>query len=93
MQFLSIGKITHTGCTILFTLTSYVVQDHMGRNIRTGRKVNVLFQLEYLHLSLPSPAGFGLSTSDFWHHRLGHISISCLKTLSNSGALGTFIFF
>ena len=65
MQFLSIGKITHTGCTILFTLTSYVVQDHMGRNIRTGRKVNVLFQLEYLHLSLPSPAGFGLFTSDF----------------------------
>ena len=58
-----------------------------------GRKVNGLYLLEYLHLSSsPHPAASFSVTSDLWHHRLGHLSTSRLKTLSDFGVLGKFQF-
>ena len=42
MQLLTVGKIIDCNCNILFTPTSCIVQDHTGRKIGTGRKVNDL---------------------------------------------------
>jgi len=93
MQLLSVEKITDCTYNILFIPTSYIVQDHTGRKIQTGRKVNDLYQLEYLYLpSSPHPAMSLSVTSDLWHRRLGHSSSSRLKTLSVSGMLGSFQF-
>jgi len=40
MQLLSVGKITNTGCNVLFTPTSCVVQDSTG--LRLGRVIKLL---------------------------------------------------
>ena len=46
MKLLSVGKLIDYDCIILFTPTSYIVQDHIGRMIGTGCKVSGLYQLE-----------------------------------------------
>jgi len=94
MQLLSVGKIIDCNCNILFTPTSYIIQDHISQKIGTGRKVNCLYQLEYLHLPLsPHLAVSLLVTSDLWHRQLGHLSSSRLKTLYDSGMLENIQFF
>jgi len=85
MKLLSVGKLTDYDSNVLFTLTSSIVQDHTGRTIGTGRKVNGLYQLESLHLSSsPHLAASFSVTFDIWHRQLGHLSTSRLKTLSDS---------
>ena len=49
-QLLYVSKITDHNCNVLFIPISCIIQDHTGRKIRTGRKVNDLYWLEYLHL-------------------------------------------
>ena len=93
MKLLSVGKLTDYDSNVLFTLTSSIVQDHTGRTIGTGRKVNGLYQLESLHLSSsPHPAASFSVTSDIWHRQLGHLSTSRLKTMSDSNVLEKFQF-
>ena len=73
IKLLFVGKLTEYNCNILFTPTSCIVQDHTRRTIRSGRKVNDLYQLECLHLSSsPHPAVSLSVTSNSWHHQLGH---------------------
>src|SRR4051812_27006365 len=93
MKLLSVGQITDLNCYVLFGPSSCLVQDHTGKKIGAGCKVNGLYQLEYLHLPPSQRSALSLSaTSDVWHRRLGHPSEARLRTLFNSGVLGKFLF-
>ena len=75
MKLLSVGKLIDYNRNVLFTPTACIIQDHTGRTIGTGRKVNGLYQLESLHLSSsPHPVVSLSVTSDLWHRRLGYLS-------------------
>ena len=94
IQLLSIGKITDCKYNILFTPNSFIVQDHTGRKIVTGCKINDLYQLKYLHLpSSPHPVMSLSVTSDLWHRCLGHLSSFRLKTLFDFDLFGKFLVF
>src|SRR5436190_1804235 len=83
---MSVGQITDLNCYVLFGPSSCVVQDHTGKKIGAGRKVNGLNQLEYLHLPLSRRLGLSLfATYDVWHHCLSNSSEARLQTLLNSG--------
>lgn len=73
MRVTSKSNIRPSSCNVL---------DHTGRKIGVGRRINGLYHLEYLRLPLSSYPAVSLSaTSNLWHSRFSHLSMSRLKTL------------
>ena len=94
MQLLSVGKIANCNCNIYTHSLPVLSRITPAERLEQKRKVNGLYQLEYLHLSSSScPAVIFSVTSDLWHRRLDHLSCSTLKILSNSGVLKSFQFY
>ncbi|KAL3503333.1 hypothetical protein ACH5RR_037782 [Cinchona calisaya] len=96
LNLISVGQLCKLDLHILFTLSGCSVQDSQkGQILGTGRKVGHLFDL--VHLRLPSHLFFSSffvaspSCIDFWHSRLGRVSVSRLKTLVAKGHLGSII--
>ncbi|KAK2975633.1 hypothetical protein RJ640_021078 [Escallonia rubra] len=59
--------------------------------VGTGRKVDLLFVLDHLHMSSTSVAAASTSSKalQLWHSRLGHASLSRLRPLVSSGQFGS----
>ncbi|KAH7845384.1 hypothetical protein Vadar_001385 [Vaccinium darrowii] len=97
LNLISVGQLCDLGLTITFSRTGCHVQDpQTGKILGIGRKTGRLFKLINLHLpphltstvqpvaSVSSNPSIGL-----WHSRLGHMSISRLRSLVSSGKLGS----
>jgi hypothetical protein len=64
----------------------------MRKVLGTGRKVDRLFLLDNLHLpssSVVAASSSSTESSQLWHSRLGHASLSKLHPLVASGHLGS----
>ena len=64
-----------------------------GQLIGAACKIGRLFELSSLHLpstvSAATPSRSPSTTLSLWHSRLGHASVSCIRSLATSGQLGS----
>ena len=94
LSLVSISQLVESALIVIFSSSGCVVQDPKTKEILgIGRKVGRMFEVVYLRLPKPT-SNFVASVSSFssfniWHSRLGHLSLSRLKLLANSGCLGT----
>ncbi|KAG5545529.1 hypothetical protein RHGRI_017883 [Rhododendron griersonianum] len=97
LNLISVGQLCELGLTVLFSPSGCQVQDpHTGQTIGIGRRTGRLFELISLHLPprLTSPvqsaaSASSISSLSLWHSRLGHVSVSRLRSLVSSGSLHT----
>lgn len=93
LNLISVGQLCELGLNVIFSSTGCQVQDpQTGQTLGIGRKTGRLFELINLHLPsrLTSPVQLAASVSttpsmSLWHSRLGHVSISCLRSFITSG--------
>jgi hypothetical protein len=94
LNLLSVGQLCELGLELHFSKRGCDVQDPQTRQlIGTARKIGRLFELSSLHLP---PTVFAATTSrspsatlSLWHSRLGHASVSRIRSLATSGQLGS----
>ncbi|XP_059639379.1 uncharacterized protein LOC132281721 [Cornus florida] len=91
LNLLSVGQLTELGLTITFSSNGCVLQDpQAGQIIGTGRKIGRLFELSSLHLPTTTVSATSTlsktPTFELWHSRLGHASLSRVKTLASTAA-------
>ena len=98
LNLVSVSQLCKAGNWVFFSDSVCVIQDqHTQRVIGTGRRLGELYVLENLKVSVVAASSIDLSSfrlsplsSQFylWHSRLGHVSVSRLRFLVSSGALG-----
>uniref|UniRef100_A0A2N9FRD1 GAG-pre-integrase domain-containing protein n=1 Tax=Fagus sylvatica TaxID=28930 RepID=A0A2N9FRD1_FAGSY len=96
INLLFVGQLYELVLDLHFSNRGVDVQDPLtGKLLGTGRKIRRLFALRTLqilsHLVSSSVAATTLSP-DFWHSRLGHVSLSFLQLLASQGHLGSVSF-
>ena len=97
LNLISISQLCEHGLTVTFSLTGCLVQDpRTGHTLGIGRKHGRLYELIHLHVPASSQITAPTTTTtapplspfQFWHCRLGHLSVGRLKSLISSGHLG-----
>ncbi|CAL5399137.1 unnamed protein product [Camellia sinensis] len=97
LNLISISQLCEHGLTITFSPSGCLVQDpRTGQTLGIGRKHGRLYELIHLHvpdssqITAPTTATTAppLSPFQLWHCRLGHLSVSRLKSLISRGHLG-----
>ena len=91
LNLLSVSQLVECGFILTFSQKGCHMQDQKkGQLIGTERKVDCLFELNYLDVSnlcFVQPLVVVVSSS-IWHSRLGHTSLSHVQALASSGYLG-----
>jgi hypothetical protein len=92
LNLLSIGQLCELGLELKFSKKGVDVQDSQtGQLLGTGCKVGHHFELSFLQI--PSSTTTSMAaitvTSNLWHSRLGHASLSRVRLLASQGHLGS----
>ena len=97
LNLLSVGQLCELGLNLHFSNHGVDVQDPLtGKLLGTGHKIGRLFELCNLQIPLHMISSFVVATttlsSDLWHSRLGHASLSHLQLLASQCHLGSVSF-
>jgi len=92
LNLLSVGQLCELGLELKFSKKGVDVQDSQtGQLLGTGYKVGRHFELSFLQI--PSSTTTSMAaitvTSNLWHSRLGHASLSRVRLLASQGHLGS----
>jgi hypothetical protein len=90
LNLLSVGQLCELGLELHFSKRDCDVQDpQTGQLIGTTHKIGRLFELSSLHLppivSVATTFRSPSTTFSLWHSRLGHASVSRIRSLAASG--------
>jgi len=91
MNLIFISQLCDHGLKVSFTDSKCFIQDPViGTICGTGFRVCRLYRILRLHIpSTHTAASVSFTPPSLWHARLGHPSISRIKTLASRGSLGS----